>query len=350
MRFPWQRLETRQDTDYGDALLEAIFKQAQGSTGLVKARIGAVAAAAGWWARAFASAKLTPGIVAEAFGPALRGYTGRQLILNGEVVFIIDGAGGLSLTPASNWEVQGGADPSTWMYKTTINGPSQSVVLEVPSSRILHLMYQRSSTQPWRGVGPLEDSKETHRLAMIVENRLREEVSGPVGMVLPMPDGGPVTGLEQDVNAMRGQVKLTPSTSNNWQTGPTGAPRTDWKTLRIGAEPPEVLARLRTDAGRDILAACSVPPGLIGQSDGTTLREEMRQFLHVGITPIAGQIADTIKTSFDLDDFAFDFSPLMASDLAGRARAWMQLVKGGMDLEKAARLTNLMELEDDNSS
>ena len=58
MRFPWTR-ETRQDTDYGDALLTAIFQQAQGTSGPIKARIGAVAAAAGWWARAFASAKLT---------------------------------------------------------------------------------------------------------------------------------------------------------------------------------------------------------------------------------------------------------------------------------------------------
>ena len=39
------------------------------------------------------------------------------------------------------------------------------------------------------------------------------------------------------------------------------------------------------------------------------------------------------------DDFEFDFSPLMASDLAGRARAFGQMVKGGMDVEKAARLT-----------
>ena len=72
IRLPWQHQETRQDIDVGDALLTAIFNQAQGSTGLVRSRIGAVAAAAGWWARAFASAELTPGVVANAFGPALR--------------------------------------------------------------------------------------------------------------------------------------------------------------------------------------------------------------------------------------------------------------------------------------
>ena len=346
MRFPWMR-ETHEDTDFGDALLTAIFRQAQGSTGIVKARVGAVAAAAGWWARAFASAKLTPGIVADAFGPALRGYTGRQLILRGEVVFVLDGAGGLSLTPAASWEVKGTADPSTWTYKTTINGPSKSVVLEVPASRILHLMYQRSESQPWRGVGPLEDCAETHNLAMALETRLRQEVGGPVGMVVPIPDDGQTSGLELDINTMRGETRLTPSVANNWQAGAQGSPRTDWRSLRIGAQPPEVLARLRGDAGRDILAACGVPSGLIGQTDGTTLREELRQFLHIGVNPVAGELADTIARTFDLDTFDFDFSPLMASDLSGRARSFGQLVKGGMDLDKAARLTNLLELADD---
>ena len=324
MRLPWtkQALETRQDQDYGDALLKAILEHAKGNPGAVKARVGAVAAAAGWWARAFASARLTPGIVADAFGPALRGYMGRQLILRGEAVFIIDGAGGLSLTPAASWEVLGGADPETWLYKATINGPSQSVVLEVPASRILHLMYQRSSSQPWRGVGPLADCLETHNLAQALETRLRQEVAGPVGLAIPMLDGGgAVAGLEADVNAMRGEVKLTPSVANNWQTGAQGAPRTDWKAMRVGAAPPEALARLRTDTGRDILAACGVPGGLIGQTDGTTLREELREFLHIGVSPVAGQLADTIKERFDLGDFEMDFSPLMASDLAGRARS-----------------------------
>ena len=208
-------------------------------------------------------------------------------------------------------------------------------------------MYQRSESQPWRGVGPLEDCAETHNLAQALETRLRQEIGGPVGMVVPMPDTGPTSGLEADVNTMRGEVRLTPSTSNNWQSGQQGAPRTDWRSLRIGAEPPEVLARLRGDTGRDILAACGVPGGLVGQTDGTTLREQLRQFLHIGVNHVAGELADTIAATFGLDTFDFDFSPLMASDLSGRARSFGQLVKGGMDLDKAARLTNLLELEDD---
>ena len=85
----------------------------------------------------------------------------------------------------------------------------------------------------------------------------------------------------------------------------------------------------------------------MGQTDGTTLREQLRQFLHIGVNPVAGELEDTIAATFGLDDFNFDFSPLMASDLSGRARSFGQLVKGGMEIDKAARLTNLLELEDD---
>ena len=52
MKLPWTR-ETREDADYSDAVIAAILAQAQGNTGLVQANVGAVAAAAGWWARAF---------------------------------------------------------------------------------------------------------------------------------------------------------------------------------------------------------------------------------------------------------------------------------------------------------
>ena len=294
IRFPWQRQETRQDAAYGDELLTAIFNQQQGSTGLVRSRIGSVAAAAGWWARAFASAKLTPGPVADAFGPALRGYTGRQLILRGEALFILDGDGGLSLTPAASWEVMGGNQPDSWIYKATIPGPTRSAVIEAPSSRVLHLMYQRSDSQPWKGIGPLADCQETHNLAQALETRLRQEVSGPVGQVIPMPTGGPVEGLEKDTNAMRGQVKLTPSTANAWDVSTQGAPRTDWRSMRIGGDSPETLPKLRMDTERSILAACGVPPTLAQPSDGTFAREALGQFLHVAVQPLADQLADLV--------------------------------------------------------
>ena len=346
-QLPSTKPEIRQAASYTDALTAALLAQAGGETGLVRSQIAAVGTAAGWWARAFASATLTPGPVADAYGPALRGYTGRQLVLKGEAVFILDGDGGLSLTPVSSWEVMGGSDPETWVYRCTTPGPNESTVVDVRQSRILHLMYQRSD-KPWQGVGPLSDCQESHNLAQALETRLRQEVSGPVGAMVPMPDGGgPVDGLEKDVNAMRGGIRLPPSTANNWNQGAVqgGAPRTDWRSLRIGADPSDTLRGLRSDTARDILAACGVPGGLSGQVDAQTLREQLREFLYVGVTPVAGELADTIRQTFGLAEFAFDFSPLMASDLSGRARAFGQLVAGGKSTDEAAKLTNLLEVD-----
>ena len=157
----------------------------------------------------------------------------------------------------------GGSDPETWVYRCTTPGPNESTVVDVRQSRILHLMYQQSD-KPWQGVGPLADCQESHNLAQALETRLRQEVSGPVGAMVPMPDGGgPVDGLEKDVNAMRGGIRLPPSTANNWNQGAVqgGAPRTDWRPLRIGADPSDTLRGLRSDTARDILAACGVPGG-----------------------------------------------------------------------------------------
>ena len=123
----------------------------------------------------------------------------------------------------------------------------------------------------------------------------------------------------------------------------SGAARTDWRTLRVGAEPPDTLRGLRMDSERSILAACGVPPTLAQPSDGSFAREALRQFLHLGIQPVADVLADTIRDAFDLDAFRFDFSGLMASGLSGRARAFGQLVTAGKSLEDAARLTNLLE-------
>ena len=67
------------------------------------------------------------------------------------------------------------------------------------------------------------------------------------------------------------------------------------------------------------MAACGVPPTLAQPSDGTFAREALRQFLHLSVAPVADQISDTIKQTFDLGDFLFDFSSISASDLSGRA-------------------------------
>ena len=52
-------------------------------------------------------------------------------------------------------------------------------------------------------------------------------------------------------------------------------------------------------------------------------------------------VSAELSSKLDLP-VTFDWSGLMAGDISGRARAFQSLVKGGMDVEKAASLSGLM--------
>ena len=79
------------------------------------------------------------------------------------------------------------------------------------------------------------------------------------------------------------------------------------------------------------------------QSDGTGRREAWRQFLHASIAPVALGVAADLADKPDIPGLALNHERMMASDIAGKARAVQSLVRGGMDVAKAAALAGLME-------
>ena len=103
----------------------------------------------------------------------------------------------------------------------------------------------------------------TAKLAAQLETKLTQEVGGPVGNVLPLPHKGSVMQLQQDIDKLAGRTVLVESTSVDWGGGKDSAPRGDWQTRRIGANPPESMIGLRKDVQASILAACGCPGSLI---------------------------------------------------------------------------------------
>ena len=71
-------------------------------------------------------------------------------------------------------------------------------------------------------------------------------------------------------------------------------------------------------------------------------RESWRQFLHSTIQPVSELIVDELRIKLDTPELRFDFSELMASDLAGRARALGSMVQAGIKLGKAPALSGLL--------
>ena len=145
----------------------------------------------------------------------------------------------------------------------------------------------------------------------------------------------------------RGRTHFVESMSQGWagedqRTRPTG----DWMRRRVGPEPPEALVALQELATREILSACGISPGLFDSRAGAASREAFRQLLHAVITPLARIVETELRLKLD-PSITLSFDRYGAADIAGRARAFGSLVKGGMDVDKAAGLSGLLSIESD---
>ena len=341
MKIPFlNRPETR--GSYTDAIVEALLKEATGSTASV-ASLGVTEACAGLWGRSFASATVTPSNMAtSALTPPILEAIGRRLLLHGEAVFEItveDGA--VRLVEASNWEVE---ERGSWLYRASFSTPEGTYHRTLTADRVLHPRIGATPKRPWQGESPIPSATAT--LAAVLETKLAHEIGGPVGNVLPLPDKGSVTALQADIDKLSGRTVLVESTSSGYGDK-DAAPKGDWQTRRIGADPPSAMIDLRREVQASILAACGCPGSLIERSDGTLAREEMRRFLHSTISPVSRVVATECAVKLDTPGLSFDHSQLFASDLSGRARAFQTMVGGGMDIAKAAALAGLMVDNDD---
>ena len=79
-------------------------------------------------------------------------------------------------------------------------------------------------------------------------------------------------------------------------------------------------------------------------AEGTGQRESFRRLLHSTIMPLGRIVAEELSDKFEAN-MSLSFDALFAADLSGRARAFQNLVGGGMDLAKAAALAGLMNME-----
>ena len=344
MRLPWHRAEKR-DINYSDVVAQAAANAAGGDAGILSGTTAAMELAAGWYGRAFASAKVTPaGALADALTPEILASIGRALCESGEAVYLMDAGDGLTFTQASAWQVTGGYSRATWMYEVTINGPTSTLTTTVPATRVFHPMYSRSRSQPWKGIGPLDGAHTTRQLGVNIDYRLAEETAGNTGSVIPVTEATLKGQLQADLRALKGRLGLVPTVNENWEANKSGG--LEWTPRRLGAHPPEALVKLREGVSRDVTAACGVPVALLGESDGTALREGLREFLHGVIQPLAAIIAGQLFEVWD-ELPQFDFSNLYASDIMARTRAVGTLVTAGMVLDKATKLVGLVTPDDD---
>ena len=351
MRWPWQKREARDSGgDFSDAVLRLIESQAAG-TAADASSTAAVEAASGALSRAFAAAEVVgPAWVQEAVSPAFLGQVGRDLIRSGDSLHVIRMIGGrLRLIPASSWHWEGTHDPTTWRVRATCYGPSTSTTWVLPAASVVFTRWGSTPGQTYVGTGPLSWAHQTARLQAETERSLADESAGPLAQLLAIPqdggDGGtddPLAALKGDIRTARGRALLVETTSAGWDTGRASAPQRDWRAARLGPQPPEALARVRSDAFASVLAATGTPAALFdAAADGTSRREAQRQYLHGTVRPLGKLLAAELSAKLEVP-ISLNFNQLYMHDLAGRAQAFQKLVAGGVPVREALETSGLL--------
>ena len=341
------RPETRSGGNYTDAALEAALSAAQGNARAVAEQTAAVEFGVGLLARCFAVAVVSPEGIAPTLAPGLLARMARRLLLMGDFVAAIDvnQLGNIRLLPASNFDVYGGVDESTWRYFLELPAPTRAESRRLPSAGVVHIRIGENQATPWRGCSPLENAGISAGLLATLEHRTAQEAGAQAGYVLPMPDGiseESVNGLKMDLKNLRGKVALVESTASGHGQGRQAAPQADWRLQRLGAEFPEGNVALRRNVGADVCSALGIPAALYLGADGATVREAYRQLLVATIQPFAQLITDELERKLE-SPVKLDFRRLAAADIAARARAFNSLSVAGIEKDEAAQLSGLRD-------
>ncbi len=147
-----------------------------------------------------------------------------------------------------------------------------------------------------------------------------------------------------NANAPDSGLEVLARQYGGWDQGQ--APSGEWTPRRLGANPPPTLPTLGGDVEKTILAACGIPPEAVMGGQGTASREAFRRFLHLTISPSADVLGAQLEHLTD-DPVKFKYDRLMASDIQGRARAFQSMVGGGMNIGRAAALSGLLAVDDE---
>ena len=287
----------------------------------------------------------------QAVTPRFLSLCGRNWIRRGEDLHVIDVAGDrVRLLPSGSYDVDGGPDPESWYYRAEVYAPGAINTLHLPRAGVVHSVWGVASEQPWEGLPPWRFANLSASVLSNLERRLAEEAGGPVGHLLPIPaDGGdgeaddPLTDLKASLGDLSGELAVVETTSAGWGEGRTEAPRQDWQPRRIGANPPDVLRNLRSDAQEAILAACGVPAGLVVDRDGTASREALRRFYTTAVEPKAAELAAELSRALETP-VSFSFRSSWAHDLVGRTSALKGMVEAGIPLADALRRSGLEDV------
>ena len=351
MKLPWKRLEPAtenyQDSSYTDALIAALIRQARGRTAgtALTSETGALESASGLVGRAFMACEVVgDAVYTRALTPQIMELIGRSLLRRGDAVFYLDTSDGLTLLPAQTHSIAGGPLPSGWVYDVTLAGPGELRTLRpVRAEGVLHFRYGCDVETPWRGNAPLGVARAVGELLAEAITYLTQESGKPRGGFIGTPKDGEDATIEQlraDVKTAAGAMLFVESMSENWEAGGQ-APPGDWRVQNFGPTVGAGMVEVAKMARSEALGALGLNEALFMGADSAALREAWRLALFSLIAPLGNLVESELQAKID-PGISLTWTELRASDLAGRARSFQAMVKGGKTVDEASQIAGLM--------
>ena len=146
--------------------------------------------------------------------------------------------------------------------------------------------------------------------------------------------------LRADVKTAAGAMLFVESMSVNWEAGGQSPPG-DWRVQNFGPTVGAGMVETAKMARSEALAALGINEALFMGADSAALRESWRLALFSLIAPLGNLVESEIKAKID-PGISLSWTELRASDLAGRARSFQAMVKGGKTVDEASQLAGLM--------
>lgn len=354
--WPFSRpTETRASNNYTTQAQAAALAAATGGVTADAAATAAAEACAGLYSRALSLATVTPSnAITRALSPMILSYLGRELIVRGEGVLLVDVQPGVvTLVPACSWDIAGSWARASWSYSLEVAGPSTTVRRRATADGVLHVMYSTRPADPSKGRGPLQNAGLTANVLAKLERSLGYEAGKSTGTVIPVPPPVAPVGddedleddaqaqFRRDVGDLKGSTVLAETFMGGAGSGQGVAPQADWAGRLFGPAPKDTAVALRTDVAEAVRSACGVPISLDSRSDGTAQRESFRRWHHSSLLPVAEIIREAAAVALQQPDLRIEFPRLSAADLTGKARATGQLVTAGVELERAIQIVGL---------
>ena len=251
---------------YEARMLDALEAQASGAIDR-KLITGYIQGAASAWAEAFALATVSASeAVRRALSPIILASAGRDLILHGgsfHRVGMMDGAVHLQ-RPLSAYRL------AVTGWQLAIGDPSRPSTINVLDSEVLFMPWQTDAANPYCPIAPWRNA--TGQLGREMESVLLAETGGPMGMLLflqnPLPysdadaKNASLDRVQQSLDfsgQKRGKLALLKSPAEDRAKGFTQD--SQGRPFRVGPNPPQAIAELRSQMGAEILASCSCRRG-----------------------------------------------------------------------------------------